>query len=76
MAIDGHPPIPLMLLELPGIIAMNWFAKLFYPLHVSNEKVVFIENIICISFTTISYGIIGILFGILLNKKKKTKEDK
>lgn len=75
VAINGHPPVPLMLLELPGIIAMMLFAKLFYPLHISSEKVVLIENIISVSFTTIYYGTIGFMFGVLLNKNRKTSKD-
>jgi hypothetical protein len=74
MAIDGHPPIPLMIFELPGIIALSCFSELFYPLQISNERIVFIENIIIITGTTITYGLLGFVIGLLLNRKAKMSE--
>ncbi len=70
VAIDGDPPIPLMILQLPGVIALFCFARLLYPLGVSGEIAAFIEGFIWRGTATISYGLMGFVVGLLVNKRK------
>jgi hypothetical protein len=61
----GHPPAVYVFFELPTVILLNFFTPMG-P---------FAESIFFIVFPTITYGLLGFLFGIFLNKKhiKTTK---
>jgi hypothetical protein len=69
--IDGHPPLPLMIIEFPALIALSLLSK-FLPLQIRSlisNKIVFIEIIVGVTVTTISYGLFGYLIGRLFNKR-------
>jgi len=72
-AIDGHPPIFLMIVEFPAIASLNIF-YLIFPSSIRPfiaDKIVIIETMIGITATTISYGLGGYLIGYWLNRHRR-----
>ena len=75
LAIGGHPPIPLMLLYLPTMLAIYLIAIVVAAINIQ-PPVRGLEHLflfILIPVNTLTYGIIGYIVGLAVQKKNNKK---
>ncbi len=73
LAIDGHPPIFMMIIDCPTVAAISLF-NVILPSSTRSlmaGSIVLVEVIIGVITTTISYGLLGYLIGHLFNRRRR-----
>lgn len=71
LAIDGHPPLPLLFVEMPTVITMYLFSFLL-PSKIGRSFIAeYLLYIIAIPSATISYGLLGYTIGRFIEWRGK-----